>query len=505
MKSLSDVIAAFPAEVRTRYDFRRAVYSGALSRITGLVCPEHGEFSQYAAQLRKGAGCPSCGAQVRVSKRRMSPEQFFADCAEKHNSTYDYSDSTYVRMSDKITARCPTHGLFQITALKHYYEAQGCGACEADAKRTRILSFRHLSPAAKVANTGDTFFERCSARHAGLYAYPEQTYDGAKALITAVCPQHGPFQQRAWKHLNGAGCPHCGQRSAQEDVIAAFLGQYTTVVRRDRTVLAPKELDLWLPEKGVGVEYHGLHWHTFDRVGYVHRDKWRMANERGVRLVQVFEDEWLSNQDVVKSRLLAIIGVAPKAHARKLDLRPVDTAAARAFLVAHHTQGAGGGGGGGVAYGLYDGQQLMAVATFGPARGGAMVGGSTSVWEVYRYASEGVVVGGFGRLFAAFRKEHQPERVISFCDLRYGTGALYAATGFELESITAPDYWWVPNGRVQRVPRYQTQKHKLSTHPVLKAFYAPGLSEARICAAAGWRKIYGVGNQKWGWTSSTRT
>lgn len=66
------VIVKFPVEVLNRYDFSVAVYTGALNRITGCVCKKHGEFSQYAAQFRKGKGCPICGAEQRSeSKRRQ--------------------------------------------------------------------------------------------------------------------------------------------------------------------------------------------------------------------------------------------------------------------------------------------------------------------------------------------------------------------------------------------------------------------------------------------------
>lgn len=66
------VKAKFPADVQARYDFSAARYLGALIRIEGCVCPTHGEFSQYAAQFRKGRGCPACGdAQRAESKRKQ--------------------------------------------------------------------------------------------------------------------------------------------------------------------------------------------------------------------------------------------------------------------------------------------------------------------------------------------------------------------------------------------------------------------------------------------------
>ena len=65
----SDVLAKFPIEVQQKYDFTNAVYTGALNRITGCKCPAHGEFSQYAAQFRKGRGCPTCGSEERAASK----------------------------------------------------------------------------------------------------------------------------------------------------------------------------------------------------------------------------------------------------------------------------------------------------------------------------------------------------------------------------------------------------------------------------------------------------
>lgn len=66
----AEVMAKFSPDIQAKYDFSSAVYTGALVRIEGCVCPAHGVFSQYAAQLRKGRGCPECGAEQRAESKR---------------------------------------------------------------------------------------------------------------------------------------------------------------------------------------------------------------------------------------------------------------------------------------------------------------------------------------------------------------------------------------------------------------------------------------------------
>lgn len=78
-KELESVLAKFPSEVLATYDFSNAVYTGALSRITGVFCEQHGIFSQYAAQFRKGSGCPKCGAIRRAASKKAQMKAAWAD------------------------------------------------------------------------------------------------------------------------------------------------------------------------------------------------------------------------------------------------------------------------------------------------------------------------------------------------------------------------------------------------------------------------------------------
>jgi hypothetical protein len=287
--------------------------------------------------------------------------------------------------------------------------------------------------------------------------------------VVITCPIHGDFEQKLKLHINREyGCPRCGQKSKGENELAEFLSQYTRVERRNKKLLGGREIDIWLPEHGIGVEFHGLYWHTQDRVGNLHRLKWEIAQKAGVRLLQIFSDEWENKQDIVKARLIAIIGCSKTYNARQLDIRKVKMSGIRPMLESTHIQGAGVSS---VNYALFEGESVIAVATFSKSRSGAMIRtGNDDEWEVVRYASIGRVRGGFSKLFKRFINDISPKKVISYCDLRYGDGRLYATTGFTLDAITEPDYWWVTKNKKERLPRYMMQKHKMAliSHPLHK-------------------------------------
>jgi len=83
VKGFDSVLAKFPAEIQERYDFSNAVYVGALIRITGIVCKQHGIFTQYSAQLRKGSGCPDCGAVLRAASKSAQMVSAWGDTDQR--------------------------------------------------------------------------------------------------------------------------------------------------------------------------------------------------------------------------------------------------------------------------------------------------------------------------------------------------------------------------------------------------------------------------------------
>jgi hypothetical protein len=342
------------------------------------------------------------------------------------------------------------------------------------------------------------FLQNAAAVHGDRYDYKDFEYIRSSVRSTVWCKKHSKkFLISPNNHLRGKGCPSCGiQSSRGEDEVAAFLALHTPVVQRDHVLIAPLEVDIYAPDIGFAVEYHGLNWHTGDEKRKDHFRKYAGCAAQGVELWQIFEDEWTNKKELIKARLLARVGGAKKVAARKCVIDNIQPSVAAAFLEARHVQGSKTGT---INLGLRHEGALVAVASFGAQRSGAMV--VTDGWEVLRFASEGTVVGGFSKLFSAFVRLASPDEVISYCDLRWGNGRVYKATGFELLSVTEPDYWWVPaRSSRSRVPRYQTQKHKLPTHPILAQHYRDDLSEIEICESAGWRRIYGVGHQKWRWT-----
>lgn len=71
---------------------------------------------------------------------------------------------------------------------------------------------------------------------------------------------------------------------------------------RNRKILNGLEIDIYIPEKLIGIEIHGLFWHSYSRNfnSFYHYEKFLQAKNKGIILLQIFEDEWYEKQEKMK-------------------------------------------------------------------------------------------------------------------------------------------------------------------------------------------------------------
>lgn len=207
-----------------------------------------------------------------------------------------------------------------------------------------------------------------------------------------------------------------------------------------------------------------------------------------IRLIHLYEDDWMYKQPIVKSRLKSIFGFSDRIiYARKCIIREISYSEMVEFLEKNHLQGACQAK---YKYGLYLGSELVSVMTFGLSRF------EKNKIELLRFCNvlNANVVGGAGKLFSAFIKSHNPKTVISYADRSWSIGNVYEKIGFELVSCTSPNYQYVIGDK--RFNRLHYQKHKL-----VKEGYDPNKTEHEIMLDRGIYRIYDSGSLKYEWNS----
>lgn len=307
------------------------------------------------------------------------------------------------------------------------------------------------------------------------------------------------------KNIGGKICPTCHPRltgsSAAEKELAAYVKSLGfTIVENDRSLLPyGMELDIVIPDKKIAIEYNGLYLHS-EEINHLPKNlenKRKRVESIGMRLIHIMEDEWLFNQEIVKSRLSQILGINSGSclHARKLTIKPIDSALRDTFLNEHHIQGKDVAK---IRYGAFNGDALVAVMTFKPTN--FVKGGDGSVLELSRFAvARGLHIPGIAsKLFTHFLREHDPESVISYADSRWSVGNVYKALGFVFSHQTVPNYWYFKPNENIRLHRSNFMKHML-----VEQGHDPNKSEFEIMDEMGYYRIYDCGNSVWHWSKYT--
>lgn len=79
-----------------------------------------------------------------------------------------------------------------------------------------------------------------------------------------------------------------------------------TIIRKDKNILNGKELDIYLPELNLAIEFNGSHWHSIRfkaKDKKYHYNKYLNCLSQGIRLLQISEADFLKD----KSNILEIL------------------------------------------------------------------------------------------------------------------------------------------------------------------------------------------------------
>lgn len=279
--------------------------------------------------------------------------------------------------------------------------------------------------------------------------------------------------------------------SLEAEIVAVIKKYYSgPIIYRDRIVLEGKELDLLLPELGLAFECNGAYWHSElnGKDKNYHLAKTLGCEGKNIRLLHIWEHEWLRSPDKIESLIASALGSLPRRiHARKCEVVTLKANESIDFLNVNHRQSSVNGS---HRYGLVVDGELVAAMVFGKARYT-----KSYEYELLRYSSLlGVsVVGGASRLLAKFISDTGSRSIISYCDRSLNTGGMYGNIGFELISHSPPSYYYSSN-RYDFFHRTKFQKHKLAG---LLPNFDDSLTEWENMQANGYDRIWNCGNSVW--------
>lgn len=227
-----------------------------------------------------------------------------------------------------------------------------------------------------------------------------------------------------------------------------------TVIRRTRSIISPLELDIYIPDKHLAIECNGNYWHSSANgvAKSYHFNKSEQCQNKGIRLIHIYEWEWIKYPEKIKQLLNIALGSVSKIYARQCEVRLISNQDAKPFNEATHLQGHRNAQ---VTYGLFYKDELVQLMSFSKTRYNRNLKNDDE-WEIIRGCpgSNNIVVGGVSKLFKHFVADYTPSKVFSYCDFNKFDGKSYLALGMHFIGYTGPNKWWLINGTaIERNPK----------------------------------------------------
>lgn len=315
-------------------------------------------------------------------------------------------------------------------------------------------------------------------------------FEHSKKPILIECNECGvSFSRSIFSLKQGASkscksCSNTGTSKEEEELVDFINSLNVDFIKNYR--IKNIELDIYIPEYNLGIEYNGYYWHSckFKPKNY-HIDKTNFFKSHNIDVLHFYDLEWNNKKEIVKSILKSKLNKNDRIYARHCKIKEISTEEKDNFLNNTHLQGTDRSK---VRLGLFHNDKLISVMTFLKSRFD-----SKYEWELSRFSSSnGVsVIGGASKLFSYFNKIYNPKTIVSYANKRISNGNLYFKLNFDLIGDTPLGYNYF-KGK-QMFSRIPFQKHKLKNK--LETF-DPNLTEYENMENHNFYRCWDCGNFK---------
>ena len=432
-----------------------------------FLCPAGHFGSVRKDHWNRGVRCAKCKGNAKLTIDEVRSD------IEKEG--YKLLTTTYINSAQILETVCPKGHMYKMSR-NNWTQGYRCVRCSG-----------RMSP--------DMVDIKQSVNDAG-YSLLSNNYKNNKQKLMLMCKNGHEYAVSwdNWKNKNSR-CPKCNEvgRSIQEKILYNFVVDLCNdSYQNDRVIIAPYELDIVIPSKKIAIEYCGLYWHS-ENMGKdrnYHIKKQTMCSAAGYRLLTIFEDELVSNEHIVFSRLRSILNSNSlvKVYGRMCSVEEINTNAARDFCNTNHLQGYGYGAS--IRVGAFFNGDLIGVMTFSkPSLSKGYKNSPIGVWELSRFCTKiGYrVIGLSSKLLKYFVRNYDFCSIFSYADCRWSIGNMYEQIGFSFMYDTKPNYWYFKNNK-NRIHRFALRKKKDEPKDI---------TEWELRRSQGYNRIWDCGNKKY--------
>ena len=257
-------------------------------------------------------------------------------------------------------------------------------------------------------------------------------------------------------------------------------------------VIERKEIDIYDSNKNIAIEYCGLRWHNENspdpRGKNYHISKYKLCLSKGIKLITIFEDEWINKNKQCKDYLKSIFGKFDnRIFARKCTIKEVDKKTSNKFYSENHLFGKPNNTK--ISFGLYYQDKLVGCISLGYHHRNFLI---TTINRVC--FSPGIqIIGGASKLLKPcmdFCKKNKCDKLVTWSDNRWSSGNMYEKLGFTLNKELGPDYSYVDTKTKYKGVSKQSRKKSNSNCPKEK-------TENEHAIEQGFSRIWDCGKKRW--------
>lgn len=264
-------------------------------------------------------------------------------------------------------------------------------------------------------------------------------------------------------HRNGVHnrCPICWPVSTCKSKGQKELADYVKslgvkVIENDRSMISPLELDIYLPDHRLAIEFNGVYWHSdaHNSDPNYHANKTDQCEMLGIQLIHVFESEWENKKNVVKSYIRRHIGMYARVFDADNDCFIKELSEDETFDILQFNS----------MFDIWyssknfalftnDGNKLVALMSFAK-----MPHSNEWTLQTYYEVPDVHVNNGPRKLYECFENTCNPGGfVMTFVDRRWENGNIYEQLGFSFDGVTSPMQWYVAKDEKRSVMHSQSE------------------------------------------------
>lgn len=241
------------------------------------ICESGHEYEAKISNRSNGSNCPYCSNQkVLVGYNDLTTTNPKLIREWNYDKNIEFSPEDFTSGSgNKVWWICEKGHEWK-ASIDSRSKGHGCPYCSGRNVVTGINDLATVNPnLAKEWNYN---------RNKDLT--PQNVACGSNKKVWWQCRKGHEWRAAISSRNKGVGCPHCNkekQTSFPEQAIFFYCKKFTNAINRYTDL--GKEIDIYLPEYNIGIEYNGSHWHKDKEE--TDKEKVKYFYDKGIRIITV--------------------------------------------------------------------------------------------------------------------------------------------------------------------------------------------------------------------------